>query len=100
MVIIVALTSLQAARAQMAVSLGFHIVFAALAVGLPAMLLFAEYRANRTGDAVWMALCRRWARALGILVAVGGGSGTVLSFALGLFRTGLLGPRGGALGLP
>jgi cytochrome d ubiquinol oxidase subunit I len=42
MVIIVALTSLQAARAQMAVSLGFHIVFAALAVGLPAMLLFAE----------------------------------------------------------
>src|SRR2546427_390540 len=97
MVIIVALTSLQAARAQMAVSLGFHIVFAALAVGLPAMLLFAEYRANRTGDAVWMALCRRWARALGILVAVGAVSGTVLSFALGLFWPGLMGRWGAVM---
>ena len=66
-----ALTSLQAARAQMAVSLGFHIVFASLGVGLPLMLLIAEYRANRTGDAVWMALTRRWAKALGILFAVG-----------------------------
>jgi cytochrome bd ubiquinol oxidase subunit I len=100
MVIIVALTSLQAARAQMAVSLGFHIVFAALAVGLPAMLLFAEYRANRTGDPVWMALCRRWARALGILVAVGAVSGTVLSFALGLFWPGLMGRWGAVIGLP
>jgi len=100
MVIIVALTSLQAARAQMAVSLGFHIIFAALAVGLPAMLLFAEYRANRTGDAVWMALCRRWARALGILVAVGAVSGTVLSFALGLFWPGLMGRWGAVIGLP
>ena len=98
--IIVALTSLQAARAQMAVSLGFHIVFAALAVGLPAMLLFAEYRANRTGDAVWMALCRRWARALGILVAVGAVSGTVLSFALGLFWPGLMGRWGAVIGMP
>ena len=84
----------------MAVSLGFHIVFAALAVGLPAMLLFAEYRANRTGDPVWMALSRRWARALGILVAVGAVSGTVLSFALGLFWPGLMGRWGAVIGLP
>src|SRR2546428_11213051 len=100
MVIIVALTSLQAARAQMAVSLGFHIVFAALAVGLPAILLSAEYRATRTGDAVWMALCRRWPRALGIRVAVGAVSGTVLSFALGLFWPGLMGRWAAVIGLP
>ena len=86
-----ALTSLQAARAQMAVSLGFHIVFAALGVGLPVLLLITEYRAIRTSDDVWMALTRRWARALGILVAVGAVSGTVLSFALGLFWPGLMG---------
>ena len=54
-----ALTTLQAARIQMAVSLAFHIVFASLGVGLPLMLLIAEYRANRTGDQVWMALTRR-----------------------------------------
>jgi cytochrome d ubiquinol oxidase subunit I len=95
-----ALTSLDAARAQMAVSLGFHIVFAAIAIGLPLMLLFTEYRAIRTGDPVWMALTRRWAHAMGILVAVGAVSGTVLSFALGLFWPGLMGRWGSVIGLP
>src|ERR1700675_2646806 len=84
----------------MAVSLGFHIVFASLRVGLPLMLLITEYRANRTSDAVWMALTRRWAKALGILVAIGAVSGTVLSFALGLFWPGLMGRWGSVIGLP
>jgi cytochrome d ubiquinol oxidase subunit I len=95
-----ALTSLDAARAQMAVSLGFHIVFAAIGIGLPPLILFAEYRAIRTGDAVWMSLARRWAYAMGILVAVGAVSGTVLSFALGLFWPGLMGRWGSVIGLP
>jgi cytochrome d ubiquinol oxidase subunit I len=97
---VLALTSLEAARIQMAVSLAFHIVFASLGVGLPVLLLVAEYRANRTGDAVWMALARRWARAFSILFAVGAVSGTVLSFALGVFWPGLMGRWGGVIGLP
>jgi cytochrome d ubiquinol oxidase subunit I len=97
---VLALTTLQAARIQMAVSLAFHIVFASLGVGLPLMLLVAEYRANRTGDAVWTALTRRWARAFGILFAVGAVSGTVLSFALGLFWPRLMGRWGAVVGLP
>jgi cytochrome d ubiquinol oxidase subunit I len=97
---VLALTTLQAARIQMAVSLAFHIVFASLGVGLPLMLLIAEYRANRTGDRVWMALTRRWAKAFGILFAVGAVSGTVLSFALGLFWPRLMGRWGAVIGLP
>jgi cytochrome d ubiquinol oxidase subunit I len=97
---VLALTSLQAARTQMAVSLGFHIVFASVGIGLPFLLLIAEYRANRTGDVVWMALARRWAKAFGILFAVGAVSGTVLSFALGLFWPGLMGRWGSVIGLP
>jgi cytochrome d ubiquinol oxidase subunit I len=96
----VALTSLDAARIQMAVSLGFHIVFAALGIGLPPLLLFTEYRAIRTADLGWMTLTRRWAKALGVLVAVGAVSGTVLSFALGLFWPGLMGRWGSVIGLP
>ncbi|MEO8291790.1 MAG: cytochrome ubiquinol oxidase subunit I [Actinomycetota bacterium] len=94
------LTSLEAARIQMAVSLGFHIVFASLGVGLPVLLLAAEFRAIRTGDPVWMALTRRWAKAFSILFAVGAVSGTVLSFALGLFWPRLMGRWGAVIGLP
>ncbi len=97
---LLAISNLEAGRAQMAVSLGFHIVFAGLGVGLPVLLLVAEYRANRTGDHVWMALARRWAKGFGILFAVGAVSGTVLSFSLGLFWPGLMGRWGGVIGLP
>jgi cytochrome d ubiquinol oxidase subunit I len=97
---VLALSNLEAARIQMAVSLGFHIVFAALGIGMPVMMLIAEYRANRTGDPEWMALTRRWAKAVGVLVAVGAVSGTVLSFALGLFWPGLMGRWGSVIGLP
>ena len=84
----------------MAVSLGFHIVFAALGIGLPLLLVFTEFLAIRRDDDVWMALTRRWSKALGILVAVGAVSGTVLSFALGLFWPGLMGRWGAVIGLP
>ena len=100
MLSLLALTNLNAARTQMAVSLGFHIVFASFGIGLPVLLLYAEYRANRTGDRVWMALAHRWAKAFGILFAVGAVSGTVLSFALGLFWPGLMGRWGSVIGLP
>jgi cytochrome d ubiquinol oxidase subunit I len=100
MVFVLAISNLEAGRAQMAVSLGFHIVFASLGIGLPVMLLYAEYRANRTGDAVWLRLAKRWAKGFGILFAVGAVSGTVLSFSLGLFWPRLMGQWGGVIGLP
>jgi cytochrome d ubiquinol oxidase subunit I len=98
--VVLALTNLEAARIQMAVSLGFHIVFAALGIGMPVMMLIAEYRANRTGDPAWRVLARRWAKSVGVLVAIGAVSGTVLSFALGLFWPGLMGRWGAVIGLP
>lgn len=84
----------------MAFSLSFHIIFASLGVGLPVFLIFAEWRANKTGDKVWMSLARRWSKAFAILFAVGAVSGTVLSFALGLFWPRLLGRFGAVIGLP
>ena len=75
----------------MAVSLGFHIVFAALGIGLPLLLVFTEFLAIRRHDDVWMALTRRWSKALGILVAVGAVSGTV---AVVRARAVLAGPDG------
>ncbi len=72
-----------AARTQMGLTLGFHIVLAAIGIGLPALTVFAEWRAFRTGDPHYKALARRWAKATGVLFAVGAVSGTVLSFEMG-----------------
>src|SRR6478735_4557806 len=72
--------NLLAARWQMAITLGAHIILAALGVGMPVLLLIAEWRALRAADPVWRALARRWSKAFAVLFAVGAISGTVLSF--------------------
>ena len=76
--------NLIAARLQMAISLGFHIVFAALGIGLPLLMLVAEGLWLRRGERVYLDLARKWAKATGLLFAIGAVSGTALSFELGL----------------
>jgi cytochrome bd ubiquinol oxidase subunit I len=93
-------TDLYAARTQMALSLGWHIVVACLGVGFPALVLLAEWRGLRSGDPAWRLLARRWARALGVLFAVGAVSGTILSFEMGILWPGLMGTYGEVIGLP
>jgi cytochrome d ubiquinol oxidase subunit I len=68
----------------MGLSLAFHILFAALGVGLPLLLVVAEALARRTGDARYQWLAQRMAKGTAILFAVGAVSGTVLSLELGL----------------
>lgn len=75
---------LLAARAQMEVSLAFHMVFAAIGIGLPLLTVLAEAIGLRTGDARWLTLARRQARVTAVLFAIGAVSGTALSFELGL----------------
>ncbi|MBX6362302.1 MAG: cytochrome ubiquinol oxidase subunit I [Gemmatimonadetes bacterium] len=75
---------LTAARAQMEVSLGFHMIFAALGIGLPLLMVLAEGLALRTGRDHYRALARTWAKATALTFAVGAVSGTALSFELGL----------------
>src|SRR5262245_24442776 len=53
MITIIASTSLFCARMQMALTLGFHIVLACLGVGLPVLMLVAEWRFHRTCEPVW-----------------------------------------------
>ena len=63
------------ARAQMATTLGFHIILACFGIA------FADRRADRgvdrprPGDAVAMLLARRWSKVMGVLVAVGAVTG-------------------------
>ena len=66
---------LLAARWQMAVSLGFHIVFAAIGIAMPLMMAIAEWRWLRTKDETSLLLAKRWAKGTAILFAVGAVSG-------------------------
>jgi cytochrome d ubiquinol oxidase subunit I len=91
---------LLAARSQMALTLGFHIVLACLGVALPAMMLIAEARGIRGGDPQALLLARRWSSVVAVTFAVGAVSGTVLSFELGLLWPGLMGQYGAAFGIP
>lgn len=91
---------LLAARSQMAMSLIFHIVFAAIGIAMPLLMVIAEWRWLRTKDEVYLTLAKRWAKGTAILFAVGAVSGTVLSFELGLLWPGFMAYAGAIIGMP
>jgi cytochrome d ubiquinol oxidase subunit I len=88
------------ARAQMGLSLAFHIVFAVIGVGMPLLMVISEAAWLRTRERTYLDLTRRWARGTVILFAVGAVSGTVLSFELGLLWPRFMEYAGGIIGMP
>ena len=88
------------ARLQMAFTLGFHIILACLGVGLPVLMLAAEWLAIRTGSHGWKSLAKRWSKSFAVLFAIGAVTGTMLSFELGLLWPGFMGRWGSVIGLP
>ncbi|AEU37136.1 cytochrome ubiquinol oxidase subunit I [Granulicella mallensis] len=92
--------NLLAARSQMGMSLGFHIIFAVIGVSLPLMMTIAEWRWRSTGDPAYLFLAKRWAKGTTILFAVGAISGTVLSFELGLLWPRFMQYAGPVVGMP
>src|SRR5487761_898547 len=88
------------ARGQMATTLGFHIILACLGIAFPFFVLLAEFIGLRRRNETALRLARRWSQAMGVLIAVGAVTGTVLSFELGLLWPGLMRQYGAVLGLP
>jgi cytochrome d ubiquinol oxidase subunit I len=93
-------SNLLAARALFGLSLAFHIVFAAIGVAMPLLMILAEWRWRRTGDPVHLELAKRWAKGTTILFAVGAVSGTVISFELGLLWPRFMAFAGAIIGMP
>lgn len=89
---------LLAARAQMEVSLAFHMFFAALGIGLPLLMLIAEGLWLRSGTPHHRELARTWGKATALTFAVGAVSGTALSFELGLLWPRFMERAGSTLG--
>ncbi len=90
--------SLTAARAQMEVSLGFHMIFAALGIAMPLLMVIAEGLFLRTGQPHYRELARKWGKVTALLFVIGAVSGTALSFELGLLWPRFMRFAGNAIG--
>jgi cytochrome bd ubiquinol oxidase subunit I len=88
------------ARAQMAWTLGVHIIIVPLGVSWAFMTLIANYRAIKFHDDDALELAQRWSRYMGVVFAVGAVTGTVLSLQFGLLWPKLMGRFGAAFGIP
>lgn len=89
-----------AARSQMALSLGFHIIFACIGMVMPFFMAVSHYKWLRTGDEVYKHVTKAWSKGVAIFFATGAVSGTVLSFELGLLWPVFMEHAGPIFGMP
>jgi cytochrome d ubiquinol oxidase subunit I len=92
-------SNLEAARSQMAFTLGFHIILASAGVALPALMLIANFLGLRRGDEDALRLAQRWSKVVAVTFAVGAVTGTVLSFEFGLLWPAFTGRFGEVFGV-
>jgi len=94
------MTDLTAARSQMGISLGFHIIFAAIGVAMPFLMAISHWRWLKTKEQVYLDLTETWSKGVAIFFATGAVSGTVLSFELGLLWPKFMEHAGAIIGMP
>jgi cytochrome d ubiquinol oxidase subunit I len=87
------------ARQMQALSFAVHIPLVCFGVAFPALVLGLEWLGRRRGDALLLALSRRWSKAMIGLFAVGVVTGTILSFELGLLWPEFMATYGDVFGL-
>jgi cytochrome d ubiquinol oxidase subunit I len=89
-----------AARSQMALSLGFHIVFSCIGMVMPFFMAVSHYFWIKNGKPVFLNITKAWSKGVAIFFATGAVSGTVLSFELGLLWPRFMQHAGPIFGMP
>ncbi len=89
-----------AARSTMALSLGFHIIFACIGMTMPFLMVISHWLWLRRKDEVYLKLTQAWSKGVAIFFAIGAVSGTALSFELGLLWPGFMKHAGPIIGMP
>ncbi len=87
-------------RALMALTLGFHMLFATMGVGMPIFISLAHWLGLRRNDADLLRLAERWTKGFTILFAVGTVTGTVVGFQLSLLWPKFMALGGDVISLP
>lgn len=88
------------ARLQMAILLGFHIIFACVGMVMPFLMVASHGLWLKTKEPVYYEMTRAWSKGVAILFATGAVSGTVLSFELGLLWPTFMEHAGPIFGMP
>lgn len=81
-------------------TLGFHVIFATLGVGIPLMITIAEFIGIRKKDPHYILMAKRWSRGFVISVAVGVVTGTAISLQLALVWPNFMKLAGNVIALP
>jgi len=89
-----------AARSQMAISLGFHIIYSCIGMVMPLFMAVSHYKWIKTGNAVYKNITQAWSKGVAIFFATGAVSGTILSFELGLLWPKFMEHAGPIFGMP
>ncbi|WP_042460783.1 cytochrome ubiquinol oxidase subunit I [Neobacillus dielmonensis] len=94
------MSDLLIARSLFGTTMGFHIIFATIGVGLPFMMLMAELRYQKTKDIEYVVMAKRWTKAFGVLLGVGIPTGTIAGTQLSLLWPGFMEVIGKVMALP
>lgn len=89
-----------AARSQMALSLGFHIIFSCIGMVMPFFMAVSHFYYLKTNNIVYKNVTKAWSKGVAIFFATGAVSGTVLSFELGLLWPEFMKHAGPIFGMP
>jgi len=89
-----------AARSQMALSLGFHIIYSCIGMTMPFFMALSHYKWIKTGNITYRNITRAWSKGVAIFFATGAVSGTMLSFELGLLWPNFMKHAGPIFGMP
>lgn len=89
-----------AARSQMALSLGFHIIYACIGMVMPFFMAVSHYKWLKTNKEVYQHITKAWSKGVAIFFATGAVSGTMLSFELGLLWPRFMEHAGPIFGMP
>ena len=92
--------NLFAARSTMALSLGFHIIFACIGMTMPFLMVVSHWLYLKRKDEIYLKLTKTWSKGVAIFFAIGAVSGTALSFELGILWPGFMKYAGAIIGMP
>lgn len=81
-------------------TLSFHIIYATIGVGVPLLIMIAQWVGIRKNDEHYILLARRWARGFVITVAVGVVTGTAIGMQLSLLWPNFMELAGNIIALP